>query len=96
MKSIGRLPPNIACHVFEALAQPIVTYGSDVWGVNHKGRDKADKVFLSFARRALGVKATTCNNVVLESLVEYHRVFIVKCHHYVLPTGCTTCLPIDW
>ena len=41
--------------MFDTLVRPILTYGSDVWGMSKAGLDVSDKVFLHYARCTLGV-----------------------------------------
>ena len=61
LKCIQHLPPTIMFDMFDTLVRPILTYGSDVWGMSKAGLDVLDKVFLHYARCTLGIKATTCN-----------------------------------
>ena len=66
LKLIQSLPPNILFDMFDTLIRPILTYGSDVWGLSKTGLDVGliDKVFLNFARCTLSVKATIFNSIV--------------------------------
>ena len=64
-RDIGPLPPKCMFHMFESLIQPILTYGSDIWGVNATGRECVDKVLLWYLRLVLGVKATTSSVITL-------------------------------
>ena len=64
LKCIQHLPPSIMFDMFDTLVRPILTYGSDVWGMSKAGLDVLDKVFLYYARCTLGVKATTCNVII--------------------------------
>ena len=64
LSRLGRLPPSIMFYLFDSMIKPILTYGSDVWGINKAGREAVDKVFLHFVRCTLGVKATTSNYIV--------------------------------
>ena len=64
LKDIGVIPPKIMFYIFATLVRPILTYGSDVWGISKKGLSQLDKVFLHFARCVLHVKSTTCNTIV--------------------------------
>ena len=57
--------PQYFAYVYESCVQPILTYGSDVLGVNKAGRDAVDKVLLWFLRLILRVKATTSNIITL-------------------------------
>ena len=51
-------------YMFDVLIRPILTYGSDIWGLNKSVANTLDKVFLNYNRRTLHVKATTCNAIV--------------------------------
>ena len=64
LNKIGKLPPNVMLYLFDSVIKPVLTYGSDVWGVNKSGQSEVDKVFLHFARCTLKVKATTSNVIV--------------------------------
>ena len=64
-RKIGCLPPQCMFHLFDSIVRPILTYGSDVWGVNKAGGEAVDKVLLWFARIVLRVKATTSNIITL-------------------------------
>ena len=55
LKCIQHLPPSIMFDMFDTLVRPILTYGSDVWGMSKAGLDVSDKVFLHYARCTLGV-----------------------------------------
>ena len=45
LRKIGCLPPQCMFHLFDSIVRPILTYGSDVWGVNKAGGEAVDKVF---------------------------------------------------
>ena len=63
-KAFRSLPPTIMFYMFDVLIRPILTYGSDIWGLNKAVTNILDKVFLNYNRRTLHVKATTCNAIV--------------------------------
>ena len=42
LNKLGHLPPRIATHLFSAVVEPILTYGTEVWGVNKKGTEQID------------------------------------------------------
>ena len=65
LRKIGTLPPKCMFYLFHSLIQPILTYGSDVWGVSKSGREAVDKVLLWYLRMVLNVKATTSNSITL-------------------------------
>ena len=60
---MGSLPPTVMFYLYDALVCPILTYCSDVWGVNKSCVDTLDKIILNHVRRTLHVKATTCNDI---------------------------------
>ena len=65
LRQIGKLPPACMLYLFKAMIQPILLYGSDVWGLNVKGGQSIDKILLWFLRIALNVKRTTSNLITL-------------------------------
>ena len=65
LRNIGQLPPSLMLHVFNTLIRPILTYGSDVWGVNKTGRNSIDKLTLRFLKNILGVKQSTSTLMVI-------------------------------
>ena len=73
---------SIFFDMFDTLIRPILTYGSDVWGLSKAGLDVLDKVFLNFVRCTLNVKATTCNAIVYGECGRYP--LSVFCHINVL------------
>ena len=60
LKTIGTLPPKTMFYLFNTAIKPILTYGSDVWGIHKVGRDLIDKMFLKFVKCTLCVKQSTC------------------------------------
>ena len=50
-------------YIFQTIA-PILTYGSDVWGINKSAKVSTDRMFLKCAKSALGVKYNTSNVMV--------------------------------
>ena len=62
-KYISPLPLNIACHLYRSLVQPIMLYGSDVWGKSASVYASNDKLFNWFLWCTLGVKSSTSNLV---------------------------------
>ena len=76
------LPPSIFFYMFDTLIRPILTYGSDVWGLSKAGLNVVNKVFLNFVRRTLNVKAITCNAIAYGECGRYP--LSVFCHINVL------------
>ena len=64
LKPIGSLPPKAFFHLINTCIKPILTYGSDVWGIYKYGRDTVDKMFLQVLKYAIGVKRSTCSLMV--------------------------------
>ena len=60
-KSYGSLPPDIMLKAYSTLVQPILLYGSDVWGHSKCGGEVIDKTCLFFLRCILKVKRSTSN-----------------------------------
>ena len=65
LKCIKALPTEIRFDIFDTMIRPIITYTSDVWGVNKSGLKDFVKLFLQYLRCVLCVKATTSNVIVL-------------------------------
>ena len=82
LKFIQSLLPSKLFDMFDTMIRPILTYGSDVWGLSKTVIDVVDKVFLNFARCTLSVKATTCNTIVYGECGRYP--LSVFCHINVL------------
>ena len=90
IKGFGVTPPHIKLYLFDSLIKPILTYGSEVWRVSKMGQDQIDKVFLRYARHAIGVKPNTSSLMVLGE-VGYHppsvycmislMCFVNRLHH---------------
>ena len=51
-------------YIFQTIIAPILTYGSDVWGISTSAKVSADRMFLKCAKSALGVKYNTSNVMV--------------------------------
>ena len=64
VKFFKLLPPEIRFEIFDTLIKPILTYGSDVWGINKTALHELDKSFLNYIRCVLCVKSTTSNIIV--------------------------------
>ena len=58
-KSYGTLPPKLMVQAYKTLIQPILLYGSDIWGVSKYMCEAIDKVCLFFIRCILRVKPST-------------------------------------
>ena len=56
--------PSKSFYLSDTLIRPILTYESDVWGLNKTDIVVVDKVFLNFARCTLSVKSPTSNVIV--------------------------------
>ena len=44
LSKLGKLPPRMATYLFFATIEPILTYGTEVWGVSTKGTEQMDKM----------------------------------------------------
>ena len=82
LKVIGAQPPHIMCYVYESVVQPILTYGSDIWGVYKGATVKIDKMFHWFMRYALKVKGNTDKNILSGECGVYPPS--IHCHSNVL------------
>ena len=83
--------------MFNMLIQPILLYGSEIWGVRKTGCAAIDKVFFSFMKHTLYVKQSTSNIITIgecgqippsvvchTNVIKYmHRIKDMNDHHIV-------------
>ena len=82
LKHLGNIPPSHWFHIYESMIEPILIYGSDIWGASAGCTLNVDKVYLWFIRVILNIKATTPNIITMgESGIIPPRV---KCHENVI------------
>ena len=53
------IPAWTVLHLYQTIVQPVLVYGSDIWGVTARGLAEAAKVFNWFLRLVLRVKLST-------------------------------------
>ena len=68
--------------IFDTMIRPIITYGSDVWGLCKSGLHDLDKLFLNYIRCVLCIKATTSNIIVYGECGKFPPS--IYCHANVL------------
>ena len=61
VQTIGDILLDILLNLFDLMMKPILTYGSDVWGIRMENWGWYDKLFLNYVRYILQVKATSHN-----------------------------------
>ena len=97
LKATGHLPPSVMFFMFNTLIQPILLYGSEIWGVRKTGCAAIDKVFFSFMKHTLYVKQSTSNIITIgecgqippsvvchTNVINYmHRIKDMNDHHIV-------------
>ena len=59
------IPASIIKRMFEVLIVPILTYGSQIWGVDHEIGNKLDKIQCKVLKDILGVSVAIPNSAVL-------------------------------
>ena len=59
MKISKILPPELRFEMFDTTIKPILTYNSDVCGINKNALHELDRVFLNYVRCVLCVKLST-------------------------------------
>ena len=64
-KSICKMPPNHWFHIYESMIEPILLYGSDLWGVSAVCTADINKIYFWFMRIILSIKATTSNLITM-------------------------------
>ena len=60
------LPIDVQLHLFDALVEPVLLYGCEVWA--HEAIDVVEKLYLRFCKYILSVNMSTCTNMVLGEL----------------------------
>ena len=65
VKYIGEIPPKHMIYLYESMIQPILLYGSELWGHNQKAGQVVDKMYLHIARNILKVKQNTSNLITI-------------------------------
>ena len=64
-KQIGNIPPKYMLFLYQSMIQPVLLYGSEIWGFHKAASETVDKFYLWFARTILNVKASTSNVITL-------------------------------
>ena len=100
-KCIEPLTPEIYFYMSDSLVRPLLTYGSEVWGVSKSFLQELDRVFLRYMRchGVLRVKATTSNLAVYGECQlppppppVCHAMY----HYWASSMGCAICLIHYW
>ena len=65
LRLMGQPSPEVMMYLFDSCIQPILVYGSDVWGVSNNGKESIDKIFMWFVKMVLNLKGTTSNVITL-------------------------------
>ena len=82
LKCVKALTPEIKLDIFDTMIRPIITYGSDVWGLCKSGLYDFDKLFLNYIRCVFCIKATTSNIIVYGECGKFPPS--IYCHANVL------------
>ena len=74
--------PTQKFYLYTTVIEPILLYGSDIWGAFSSCLEDIDKIFLWYTKCNLGVKATTNDAVVIgeSGMIPPH----IKCHANVI------------
>jgi len=67
--------PELRCKLFDSLVLPILSYASEVWGVDEKIGDAAELLHRQFLKHILGVRGSTANVIVLAELGRFPLCF---------------------
>ena len=70
--------PEQRCKLFDSLVLPILSYASEVWGVDEKLGEAAELLHRQFLKHILGVRDSTANTIVLAEL-GHNRLAIAPC-----------------
>ena len=67
--------PELRCKLFDSLVLPILSYASEVWGVDENIGDAAELLHRQFLKHILGVRDSTANVIVLAELGRFPLCF---------------------
>ena len=65
IKSIGDIPAKHLLYLYQSMIQPVLIYGSELWGFMKNANKTLDTMFMWFARTILKVKSSTSNLITL-------------------------------
>ena len=68
---LGLSDPASICKLFDTLVLPILSYGCEVWAVDPRAVECAEKLHRQFLKQLLGVRNSTSSMVVLAELGRY-------------------------
>ena len=77
------IPPQCTSYMYQSLIQPILLYGSDIWGINTAAQRSSDKVFYWFLKILLNVKRNTSNVMLVGEVGMFPPSSL--CHRITLP-----------
>ena len=82
LKNLKNIPPSHWFHIYESMIEPILIYGSDLWGASVACTSNINKVYLWYIRIILNIKATTSNVITMgeSGLIPPE----IKCHENVI------------
>ena len=84
------------CQLFDALVLPILSYACEVWAVDEKVGDVAERLHRQFLKHLMGVRDSVANTIVLAELgrfpLQLHWWQQVLCFHNRAHTMSDTCL----
>ena len=82
LKHVCNIPPTHWFYIYKSMIEPILLYGSDLWGAGQTCIADINKIYLWFIRITLNLKATTSNVITMgESGIIPPKV---KCHQNVI------------
>ena len=68
---LGLSDPRSICKLFDMLVLPILSYACEVWAVDPKAVESAEKLHRHFLKRLLGIRNSTSSMIVLAELGRY-------------------------
>ena len=95
-------PPALMLKLFNSSVKPILTFGSDIWGIYNTAHNTIDIFHRTFLKHILCVKSSTCNSFVYGETGELPisidlSVFAIRYYHrlYNMPKGSLVKLAFD-
>ena len=87
--------PKQRCKLFDSLVLPILSYASEVWGVDKTVGDSAEQMHRQFLKHVLGVRGSTATLIVLAEFGRYPLHFTGGSKFFDTTTALTICLMMN-
>ena len=86
LKCVKALTPEIRFDIFDTMIRPIITYGSDVWGLCKSGLHDLHKLFLNYIRCVHCIKPRQAILLSMVNVVNFLQVSTVTRLYFAIST----------